>query len=124
MSKRRYNAKRIAKSPALKRKIAELLAEHHESISAEKLSLNHLLAYGHRGYISFNETELCKIFDKLFTTKLTEADDRKKKIAEQKINPRHSWEVREQERALASIEQSLAKFREIADELFEAQFLS
>lgn len=121
---KRYNAKRIAKSPALKRKIAEILAQHHNEISKETVTIQHMLAYGHRGYISYNETDLCKMFDKLFTTKLADADERKKEIAERKINPHHPWEVRNQEQELAKIETSLGKFREIADELFEAQFLS
>ncbi len=121
MSKRRYNSKRIARSPALKRKIAELLAEYDQN--QKKVTLTHVLAYGHRGYISYNEDDLCKLFDKLMTEQLAVAAEKKKSIAEQKINTRRTWEVERQEKDLAAVEAGLVKFREIADELFEAKFL-
>lgn len=121
MSKRRYNSKKIARSPALKRKMAELLAS--EDLQGNRVTLAHVLAYGHRGYISYNETELCKLFDKVFESKLKAAAEKKKSIEEQKINTRRQWEVDRQQKELEAVEAGLVKFREIADELFEAKFL-
>lgn len=121
MAKKRYSAKKIARTPSLKRKIAELLADYHPG--KKDLSLSQMLAYGHRGYISFDEAELCKLFDKLYTSELEKVAEQRKSIEEKKINPRHNWEVDRKERELQSLEDSLKRFKEIVDELFEAQFL-
>lgn len=122
---KRYNSKRIARSPALKRKIAEVLAQNEISIMAvSAATLTTMFAYGHRGFISYNDDELCKLFDKLFTEKLADAAERRKNIEALEMNVRHSWQVSKQEKALKEIETSLTIYREIADELFEAKFLS
>lgn len=121
MAKRRYSANKIARTPSLKRKLAELLAE--EMPRDPQISLHNMLAYGHRGYISFDEGVLCKMFDKLFTDKLKQADDEREMINKQKINLNQHWEVRKRQEAIERIEKDILKFKEIADELFEVAFL-
>lgn len=122
MSKRRFSATKIARTPSLKRKIAEVLADY--DANAKKLTVSQMLAYGHRGYISYDETTLGKLFDKLYSEQLAIADDKRKELESQKINTRHAWEVSRREREVASIEAGLVRFNEIANELFEAKFLS
>lgn len=121
MGKRRYSAAKIARTPSLKKKLAELLADFDEN--RKNMDLSKMLAYGHRGYISYDETELCKLFDKLYTAKIAEVAEQRKKIEEEKVNPRRAWEVSRQERALEEVNKSLSRFEELANEIFEAKFL-
>lgn len=68
MSKRRLNANKVAKQPKLKKDMAEFVASCEVRYNAEghKYNLVDLLWKGHRGFISFNEKELTKQFEKWY----------------------------------------------------------
>lgn len=122
MSKRRYNAKKIAQTPSLKRNLAMVIAEF--SPRDPQINMTNLLAYGHRGYISYSEDELCKIFDKLYNDHVERLNFEKSHLAE-KISEKgkNSWEVSSLQREIASLDAHLAKFKEMADQIFEEKVL-
>ena len=120
MAKRRYNAKKIAQTPSLKRKMAEIAAEFGER--SPELSLTNILTYGHRGYISYSEDDLCKIFDKIFTQALVDAAD-KRATLEENIKTAHNWQREVHKKELEVIEDHIARLQAIANEIFEEKFL-
>jgi hypothetical protein len=120
--KRRYNAKAIARSPALKKQLAEFLASH--SIEATKTPMVEILAYGHRGYISYSEDELCKKFDLVYTDMLARIRSIHDRIVEFQAKHRtHQWEMQRLESELKEAEKQLATATEISHEIFEERFL-
>lgn len=121
MAKRRFNAKKIAQTPSLKRNLAMIVAEHHER--DPQLSLTNLLAYGHRGYISYSEDELCKLFDKIFTKQLEDYAERKKRLEEELAKATRSWQTENSIKELQKLEEHISKFKVIANEIFEEKFL-
>lgn len=120
MAKRRFNAKKIAQTPSLKRKMAELLAEN--VTPTPELSLTRLLTYGHRGFISYSEEELGKMFDKLYSEELTRITELKAKHLKELPKAR-AWDISRIERDIESLNKHLARFEEIADLIFEEKFL-
>ena len=122
MSKRRYNAKKIAQTPSLKRNLAMIVAEY--APRDPQLSLTNLLAYGHRGYISYSEDELCKLFDKIHVETSEKLLSSKKEL-EDKMNKSSnaSWQISSIEREIKIIDAHLAKFKVIADQIFEKKVL-
>ncbi len=68
MANRRWNAKKIAQTPSLKKKMARFCAHvditYPDKIKDYKaLNFEEVLTYGHRGYVSFSEDDLAKAFD-------------------------------------------------------------
>ncbi len=90
-----------------------------------QLSLTNLLAYGHRGYISYSEDELCKLFDKVLTKKQEEIAERRIKLTNEMKNSNGmaKWKVDSLEKELKSLEECVAKLQTIADQVFEERFL-
>lgn len=120
MAKRRYNAKKIAQTPSLKRKMAEIAVQFGER--SPELSLVTILTYGHRGHISYSEDELCKIFDKIFTKALADAAEKRVKL-EELIKTAHNWQRESHKKELDVIEEHISKLQAIANEIFEEKFL-
>ena len=119
MAKRRYNAKKIAQTPSLKKKLAMILAEHEPR--DPQISLTNMLAYGHRGLISYSEDDLCKRFDKLFSAQMEALSERKTKLEKEATTSR--WGIDGIKREIKGLEDLVARFQEIADEIFEEKVL-
>jgi len=99
-----------------------IVAEHAER--DPQLSLTNLLAYGHRGYISYSEDELCKLFDKIFSKQQEEVAEKRLNIAKEiKEASQSKWRIQSLEKELELLEQHVAKFQVIADQVFEERFL-
>ena len=96
-----------------------VLAEHEPR--DPQISLTNMLAYGHRGLISYSEDDLCKRFDKLFSEQLVNLQERKQKLEKEASNSR--WGTDGIKREIKGLEDLLAKFQEIADEVFEEKVL-
>lgn len=62
MAKRRYNAKKIANTPALKKRMAKFCA--HVEMTHCRPNYEEMLFKGHRGFVSYSEDDLAKEFDK------------------------------------------------------------
>lgn len=121
MAKRRYNAKKIAQVPSLKRKLAVIIAQWDEDL--RKTALLDMLVYGHRGLISYSEDDLCKRFDKIFNKFLeirTELQEELKTISTS-FNKR--WEVERVNDRIKDNEIIISDLLEIANEIFEDRFL-
>lgn len=89
-----------------------------------QINMTNLLAYGHRGYISYSEDELCKIFDKLYNDHVERLNLKKSHLAEKIVEKGvASWEAASLQREIASVNEHLAKFKEIADQIFEEKVL-
>lgn len=97
-----------------------IVAEYSDS----KQTRVELLAYGNRGYISYSEDDLCKLFDKVFNDQIEKVNEKRLKIAED-IKDSHGskWKIQVSEKELAELEQHVAKFQAIADQVFEEKFL-
>jgi hypothetical protein len=119
LAKRRYNAKRLAKSSSLKKKIAKFVASY--DISGRKYSLVEMLAYGHRGYVSYSEDELCKLFDKIYQHKLNQIEEMKKLIASGDFDT--DWALKDKQRQLDAAIKDMSEANEIANEIFEEKVL-
>ena len=119
MAKRRYNAKKIAQTPSLKKKLAMILAEHEPR--DPQISLTNMLAYGHRGLISYSEEDLCKRFDKLYSVQIESLNERRIKLDKEKNQSQ--WGRQGIEREIKGLEELVARFQEVADEIFEEKVL-
>ena len=67
MANRRYNAKKIAQTPSLKKKIARFCAHVDVTYTPHNKwtdKIEEILTNGHRGYVSLSEGDLAKEFDK------------------------------------------------------------
>lgn len=117
---RRYNAKKIAKTPSLKRNLALFIAERTK---IDK-SVVDLIAYGHRGLISHDEKDLCKMFDKLYAEKLAEIEEHREAL-KAKIHEYgdKGWRVETTREKIKELEKSLLPYEEIAGEIFEENVL-
>ena len=62
MAKRRFNTKKIANTPSLKKKMAKFCA--YVEVKYNKPNYEEIIYKGHRGFISFSEDDLAKEFDK------------------------------------------------------------
>jgi hypothetical protein len=62
LAKRRFNAKKIANTPSLKKRMAKFCAEM--DVKYTKPDYLDILYKGHRGFISYSEDDLAKEFDK------------------------------------------------------------
>ena len=62
MAKRRFNAKKIANTPSLKKRMAKFCA--FVEVKWSKPDYEEMMYKGHRGFISFSEDDLAKEFDK------------------------------------------------------------
>lgn len=63
---KRCNAKKIAKIPSLKRRIARFCADYYSKYDNSGFVLEEILFSGHRGFVSFAEDDLGKTFDKCY----------------------------------------------------------
>lgn len=81
-----------------------------------------MLAYGHRGYISYSEDELCKLFDKIYESMLEKIELKKKYIEEMPKNSR-LWEIKDAHEKLQGSIDEMSTANEIANEIFEERFL-
>ena len=79
---RRYNASKLAKQSALKKDVSYFIAGC-DQVFGMAPTLVELLAKGHRGYMSYNEKELVKLFEKyLSALELREEIEIKERAAE------------------------------------------
>lgn len=121
MAKVRYNAKKIAKTPALKKKLAIIVAQYDEEV--RKVTMLDVLVYGHRGLISYSEDELCKKFDKIFNHHLEIRNDLHAKLKEIEPVSRRRWDQETIQGSIKQNEEHIAKLQEVANEIFEDRFL-
>lgn len=120
MGKRRYNSKRIAKQPLLKKNMAKFCAHVDVKYNmGKKPDMEEILAHGHRGYISMSEDDLAKAFDAKFEILKAKYFVLKARDDKQKTEDR--WYRQENEFVDASLwyEEGVT----IADQVFEEQFL-
>lgn len=87
MAKRRFNDKKIANTPSLKKRIARYCAEY--DVKWTKIDAIELLYKGNRGYISMSEDSLGKEFDKKFTDVQAKFDELHK--VEQEDSKKSKW---------------------------------
>lgn len=118
MAKRRFNAKKIANTPSLKKRMAKFIAQY--DTEKQNYSLVEMLAFGHRGYISFSEKELCREFDKIYQLMLSKVESCKEDLNRP---PDRAWQQAEKQRRLDEAIAEMADANEIANEIFEEQFL-
>ena len=116
MAKRRFNAKKIANTPSLKKRMARFCAQMH--LKYDKPNYEEMLYKGHRGFISYSEDDLGKEFDKQLSIirekySAHKADDDKRK------NDR--WY--RQSDQMVGLELYYEEAVSIANEIFEEQFL-
>lgn len=97
-----------------------IVAEYEER--DPQLSLTNLLVYGYRGYISYSENDLCKMFDKIFFKELEKANERKIALLK-RLKDQPSWAIDYDKGNIIAIEQVIARFQELADEIFEDKVL-
>lgn len=120
MGKRRYDAKKIAKSPLLKKRMAKFCAEVAITWELQKVNdYKEILFAGHRGYISYSEDDLCKEFDK----KLEILRDRYSKLKASEDKKRNDRWFRP-DPTFDEITMWYEEGVEIANEVFEEQFLA
>lgn len=120
MAKRRFNEKRIASSPALKKRMAKFCAHIDVRYGDERptVSLEDILFKGYRGFISLSEEELGKEFDKRFQL-LVDKFTFVQAQEEQKKNDK--WYRKSD--TVVDIELWHEEGQSIANEIFEGQFL-
>lgn len=119
MAKRRYNSKKIANTPSLKKRTAQFCAEIDAKFGSKDINLIDILYKGHRGYISYHEDDLAKEFDKrieLLRDKYSAA-----KVHEDKRKEGSRWYRQSDE--FAQLELWYEEGVNIANEIFEEKFL-
>lgn len=57
------HVKKIRGDKALKKKIADVLADFHVYFMKDVFDVKEVLLHGHRGYLSMTEKELCALMD-------------------------------------------------------------
>lgn len=124
--KRRYSAAKIAKTPSLKKKLANFIARY--DLKKQQYDMTDMLAYGHRGYISYDEKELCKIFDEIYGSLIAKELAIQEKIAaaqKEKVNSNHvSYKLQSLERELNQYRNiEMVEAKTLADEIFEKEVL-
>ena len=120
MAKRRYNAKKIAQTPSLKRKIAEFIANKADKTEYDIVKM---LTYGHRGYISYSEDGLCKLFDKLFSDVTQKYNERVQEIYTEMGQSKRAWQHDSLKKDLERLNKAMDEYKELANEIFEEKIL-
>lgn len=116
---RRFNHKKIAKQPLIKKKLALFCATIDVAYNEFKTVTYHeILAHGHRGYISYSEDDLAKAFDKRFEFIKNKHEEYLKAKAEAQTNRGYYITVQKD-----TIETYYADAVELANEIFEEQVL-
>ena len=118
LAKRRYNSKKIANTPSLKKRMARFCSQM--TVKYDKPNYEEILFKGHRGFISYSEDDLAKQFDKQLMilrdkySVLKVADDKQQKEAR--------WYRQTDEFTELTLwyEEGVS----IANEVFEEQFLA
>lgn len=118
MSKRRYNAKKIANTPQLKKRMAKFCATVDVSFQDTKVDIAEILYKGHRGFISLSEDDLAKEFDKRLEFM---RDKYGAAVKEDQDNQKGRWYRKSDH--FANIELWYEEGANIANEIFEEQFL-
>lgn len=119
MAKRKYKEKLIAQSTTLKRKLAEIIAKYDES----KISITEMKIYGHRGYLSYKEGDLCDMFDKIFNKQIEEIAEKRKQLIERYGGSSLRWDQHRLNVETQELNAFILQFQEIADLIFEEKFL-
>lgn len=118
MAKQRYNSKKIANTPSLKKRIARFCAQM--DVKYTKPDYEEMLYKGHKGFISYSEDDLAKEFDKKLQLLRDKYGVMKAQDDKQKVEARWYRQSDEfVEVALWYEEGTL-----IANEIFEEQFLT
>ena len=123
MAKQRYNNKKIANTPSLKKAMARFCAQM--MVKYNKPNYEELLYKGHRGFISFSEEDLAKEFDKQLMilrdkhTEIVEIDNEFYKKTFSQINVRQPYSYERTE-----LERFYQEGIKIANDVFEDKFLA
>lgn len=117
MAKRRFNAKKIANTPSLKKRMAKFCA--HVEVKYSKPNYEEMIYKGHRGFISYSEDDLAKEFDKRMQIIRDKYSVLKVKDDKDKVESR--WYRQSDE--LVELTLWYEEGVEIANEIFEEQFL-
>lgn len=121
MAKRRYNAKKIANTPSLKRGMAEFCAQVDVEFGANKDDLLLQALYkGHRGYISYSEDDLAKEFDK----RINLLRDAYSKAKAEDDETKERWKHARSSEKFTKLELWYEEGVKIADQVFEDKFLA
>lgn len=116
MAKRRFNSKKIANTPSLKKRIARFCAEIE--VKYNKPDYMEMLYKGHRGFISFSEDDLAKEFDKRMQII---RDKYSVQVANNKEREKDRWYRKGDE--FVELELWYEEGVAIANEIFEETFL-
>lgn len=117
MAKRRFNSKKIANTPSLKKRMAKFCAQME--VKYAKPNYEEMLYKGHRGFISYSEDDLAKEFDKKLQLLRDKYSAMKVVDDKQKVEAR--WYRQSDEFVELSLWYEEGTF--IANEIFEEQFL-
>jgi hypothetical protein len=123
-SKRRYNSKKIARTPSLKRDLAKFIAAFSTEEKLKVPTLVDMIAFGHRGLISYDESELCKKFDQLYENKIKQIEDKKERLRDLHKEPSTKlWMVERMQEEIKILDQELKPYEEMASAIFEDKVL-
>lgn len=119
MTRKKYDAKKLAKIPNLKKKIALFLAREEYLNSKTELSLSiiDILAFGVRPFISFSEKDLIKKFDESYNKKLEHIS-----LLEKKSNESPSWLKHNYNEDIKIIKAEISAQEELMNEILEDSF--
>lgn len=118
MGKRRFNSKKIANTPSLKKRMAKFCATME--IKYSKPNYEEMLYKGHRGFISYSEDDLAKEFDKKLQILRDKYSVSKAKDDKEKTESR--WYRQSDEFVELTLWYEEGTL--IANEIFEEQFLA
>lgn len=118
---KRYSAKKLARTPSIKKKLALLIAEYEYKYGKKEDQMDGLerIAFGCRGIISRSEKDLCKQFDKIFKGELEERDSLRKKLNDIGPQPNNRWLREQAQREIDLHDKQIIALEEMAAELFE-----
>lgn len=114
MAKLRFNEKKIAQTPFLKKRMARFVASIDMHFN-ECPSIEDMLIYGVRGYAQYSESDLCNLFDKSYKRILQAYEEHK----QQYPDPGNYYSKHNGARFIELIHEA----QEIGNEVFENQVL-
>lgn len=118
LAKRRYNAKKIAQTPSLKKKMAAIIAKY----DTKAYNLQEMLVYGHRGYISYHEDDVCKLFDQTYSAQIEKQEALIEQL-ETELKSARRWGLSMIEEKIKACKSVIQEFDDIANEIFEEKML-
>jgi hypothetical protein len=118
MTKRRYDAKKLARSSSLKKKIAKHLAqEMYDQRPKTPIDIVELLAFGGRPFVSYADKDLVRLLDESYANKFKEIELIKEEL--KVINGRYAENLKDR---MEWVNKKINEMQPIMDELIEEAF--